>query len=116
MSAAMTAVAGEALDPRMYLDESLVELEQERIFERTWQLMGHVSTLPRPGSYTTGYAGNQPVLVVRDEAGRLNAYRNVCRDRASCLLTGSGQLSRREDAVAWFADRVRADLAEVPTE
>jgi choline monooxygenase len=91
MSAVMTAVAGEALEPRMYLDESLAELEQERIFERTWQLMGHVSALPRPGSYTTGFAGNQPVLVVRDEEGRLRAYRNVCRHRASCLLTGSGQ-------------------------
>jgi choline monooxygenase len=26
-----------------------------------------------------------------------------------------GPLSRREDVVAWFADRVRADLAEVAT-
>jgi Rieske 2Fe-2S family protein len=82
---------GQALEPRMYLDESLAELEQERIFERTWQLIGHVSALPRPGSYTTGFAGDQPVLVVRDEEGRLQAYRNVCRHRASCLLTGSGQ-------------------------
>ena len=25
-----------------------------------------------------------------------------------------GPLSRREQAVAWFADRIRADLSEVP--
>jgi Rieske 2Fe-2S family protein len=31
------------------------------------------------------------VLVLRDEAGQLRAYRNVCRHRGSCLLTGSGQ-------------------------
>jgi Rieske 2Fe-2S family protein len=31
------------------------------------------------------------VLVVRDEEQRLRAYRNVCRHRASCLLSGSGQ-------------------------
>jgi Rieske 2Fe-2S family protein len=85
------AARGEALEPRLYLDPELLEAEQRLIFERTWQLMGHVSALPRPGSYTTGFAGDQPVLVVRDEAGRLKAYRNVCRHRASCLLTGSGQ-------------------------
>ncbi len=70
---------------------SCVEVEQERIFERTWQLIGHVSALPQPGSYTTGFAGSQPVLVVRDEANGLRAYRNVCRHRGSCLLSGSGQ-------------------------
>src|SRR5581483_3449204 len=85
------APLGEALEPRLYLDPELIAAEQERIFERTWQLIGHVSALPRPGSYTTGFAGSQPVLVVRDEGHRLRAYRNVCRHRASCLLTGSGQ-------------------------
>src|SRR5437764_11405162 len=85
------APAGEALEPRLYLDPDVLEAEQRLIFERTWQLIGHVSALPRPGSYTSGFAGSQPVLVVRDEAGQLRAYRNVCRHRASCLLTGSGQ-------------------------
>jgi Rieske 2Fe-2S family protein len=85
------AAPGEALEPRLYLDPDLSEAEQSLIFERTWQLMGHVSALPRPGSYTTGFAGSQPVLVVRDEENRLRAYRNVCRHRGSCLLTGSGQ-------------------------
>jgi Rieske 2Fe-2S family protein len=85
------APMAEALEPRLYLDPELIEVEQERIFERTWQLIGHVSELPRPGSYTTGFAGSQPVLVVRDEANDLRAYRNVCRHRGSCLLSGSGQ-------------------------
>jgi Rieske 2Fe-2S family protein len=98
MQAAVTSEAqasgasvGEALEPRLYLDPTVLEVEQERIFERTWQLIGHVSALPRPGSYTTGFAGSQPVLVVRDEQHRLRAYRNVCRHRASCLLSDSGQ-------------------------
>ena len=83
--------AGTALQPRTYLDPRLLELEEERIFERTWQLAGHVSALPRPGSYLTARAGSQPVLVLRDEQGNLRAYRNVCRHRASRLLSGSGQ-------------------------
>jgi choline monooxygenase len=83
--------AGTALEPRMYTDPALLEAEQELIFERTWQLAGHVSQLPRAGSYITASAGTQPVLVVRDEHGDLRAYRNVCRHRASRLLSGAGQ-------------------------
>lgn len=85
------APLAEALEPRLYVDPELIEVEQERIFERTWQLIGHVSALPGPGAYITGFAGTQPVLVVRDESGGLRAYRNVCRHRGSCLLSGSGQ-------------------------
>src|SRR5579872_1548735 len=80
-----------ALQPSLYTDEDVLAAEQELIFERTWQLAGHVSALPGPGSYTTAFAGDQPVLVVRDDSGVLRAYRNVCRHRASRLLSGSGQ-------------------------
>jgi Rieske 2Fe-2S family protein len=82
---------GRALTPHHYLDPRMLALEQQRIFERTWQLAGHVSQLPQPGSYLTAQAGSQPVLVVRDEEGAIRAFRNVCRHRGSRLLSGSGQ-------------------------
>ncbi len=83
--------AGTALVPRFYTDPALLDAEQELIFERTWQLAGHISALPSPGSYVTARAGNQPILIVRDDQHRLRAYRNVCRHRASRLLSGAGQ-------------------------
>ncbi|MGH2869819.1 MAG: aromatic ring-hydroxylating oxygenase subunit alpha [Solirubrobacteraceae bacterium] len=85
------AAAGTALEPRLYTDPDLLASEQELIFERTWQLAGHVSSLPRPGSYLTARAGSQPVLVVRDQEHQLRAFQNVCRHRGSRLLSGSGQ-------------------------
>ena len=81
---------GAALSPHLYLDPNVCEREQERIFERTWQLAGHVSQLRQAGSYLTAQAGTQPVLVVRDDAGDVRAYRNVCRHRGSRLLAGEG--------------------------
>jgi choline monooxygenase len=90
-SATPVAVAGTALTPRLYTDPALLSAEQELIFERTWQLAGHVSSLPGTGSYLTAQAGTQPVLVIRDEHQQLRAYRNVCRHRGSRLLSGSGQ-------------------------
>ena len=80
-----------ALAARFYRDPELAELEQERIFSRTWQLVAHVSQLPNAGDYLTGTAGVQPVLVLRAEDGGLRAFRNVCRHRGSRLLNGSGQ-------------------------
>jgi Rieske 2Fe-2S family protein len=90
-TATAPTAAGTALESRLYTDPALLELERELIFERTWQLAGHVSALPRAGSYITTQAGNQPVLVIRDDDGELRAYRNVCRHRGSRLLSGSGQ-------------------------
>ena len=93
----MTAVTdaqaplAEALEPRLYLDPELLEAEQERIFERTWQLVGHVSALPRPGSYITGIRRLAAGAGRARRTGGLRAYRNVCRHRGSRLLSGSGQ-------------------------
>jgi choline monooxygenase len=80
-----------ALTRRLYTDPEVLDAEQQLIFERSWQLAGHVGALPRPGSYVTATAGTQPVLVLRDESGELRAYRNVCRHRGSRLLSGDGQ-------------------------
>jgi choline monooxygenase len=88
---ATTPAMPDALSPRHYLDPALLQAEQQLIFERTWQLAGHIGSLPNPGSYITARAGSQPVLVVRDQERQLRAYRNVCRHRGSRLLTGSGQ-------------------------
>jgi phenylpropionate dioxygenase-like ring-hydroxylating dioxygenase large terminal subunit len=86
-----TTPAGTALARRAYIDPELQGPEQELIFGRTWQLAGHISSLPRPGSYITASAGSEPVLVVRDDEHRLRAYRNVCRHRGSRLLSGDGR-------------------------
>jgi choline monooxygenase len=83
-----------ALDARYYRDPELAELEQKKIFARSWQLVGHVSNLPNPGDYLTGTAGVEPVLVLRADDGELRAFRNVCRHRGSRLLNGSGQCGK----------------------
>jgi len=85
---------GRALEPNLYLEPEIVRLEQEAIFERTWQLAGHISDLGEPGSYLTADVVDQPVLVVRDHDGEIRAFRNVCRHRGSRLLSGSGECGK----------------------
>ncbi len=44
------APSGIALEPRFYTDPALQAAEQELIFERTWQLAGHISQLSSPAA------------------------------------------------------------------
>jgi choline monooxygenase len=105
-----------ALDPRFYLDPSILEQELETIFARTWQYAGHVGDLPEPGSYLTATAGDQPVLVLRGDDGEIRAFRNVCRHRGSQLLTGAGRCKKaiRCRYHGWTYDATDGRLLGVP--
>jgi Rieske 2Fe-2S family protein len=80
------AAVGPALEPRLYFDPAVAELEQRAIFERSWQLAGHVGDLPEPGCWVTARAGSQSVFAVRGKDGAVRAFRNVCRHRGRRLL------------------------------
>ncbi|MBL0422971.1 Rieske 2Fe-2S domain-containing protein [Ramlibacter sp. AW1] len=70
-----------------YTDPRLFELEMARVFEGTWVFIGLASQAPRPFDYFTAQLGRQPVLVTRDEGGRLHAFFNSCRHRGALLAT-----------------------------
>src|SRR6476659_2292653 len=64
------------LSSRYYTDPRVAELEQRLIFDRTWQLVGHVTDLPNPGSRIVGSVGGQNVVVVRAADGTIRAQLN----------------------------------------
>src|SRR5690606_20912840 len=80
------------LPSRYYTDEAIAAQEQERIFQRSWCYVGHVSELAEPGSYVTDRVANQPVVVLRDKDGTLRAFYNVCRHRGHLLLQSCGRV------------------------
>ena len=82
---------GSPLAPWTYTNPELFELEYEAFFLRRWQWVGHVSDVPDPGHYRATEIGRDSVCVIRDKAGALRAFLNVCRHRASRILTGEGQ-------------------------
>ncbi|MFC4121530.1 aromatic ring-hydroxylating oxygenase subunit alpha [Nonomuraea zeae] len=73
-----------------YTDPKWFGVDQRAIFARTWQWLCHVEKLRVPGGYVTGTVAGMPILAVRDEAGTLRAFYNVCKHRAHELLSGSG--------------------------
>ena len=80
----------------IYRDGEFFERERQAIFRTSWQLVCHVSDLPRSGDFHTFEFLGESVVVLRDEAGGLRAFHNVCRHRAARLLDGPrGHCGRR---------------------
>jgi choline monooxygenase len=91
----------QTLASRFYTDPHILDIERERIFRRTWQLVGTLDqpcgevdgvkrTIADPESYFTADVAGEPIIVVRDKAAVLRAFSNVCRHRAGPIALGSG--------------------------
>ena len=71
--------AGATLPAGWYADPAIQRLEGERIFARTWQYAGRADRVANPGDFFTCFAGQSPLVVVRDTEGVLRGFVNVCR-------------------------------------
>lgn len=79
-----------ALHPRYYRDPAIFAQERERIFFRTWQYVCHSQEVAERGDYLVFGVADQSLFVIRDGAGALRAFYNVCQHRAHELLSGRG--------------------------
>ena len=82
------------VDASQFLDPQRWEAEKELFFRRTPQLAAYSAELPSPNTYTTKDIAGIPVVITRDAAGELHAFRNVCSHRASNIATGCGEARR----------------------
>ena len=81
--------------------------ERQKLFRETPLVAGFSCRLREPGDYVAGDLAGQPVLLVRDDDGRVNAFLNVCRHRGARVVEGcgSGQKTFACPYHAWMYDR-----------
>lgn len=70
-----------------YVDARIAELERQTVFSRTWQVMGRVDQVEKPGQFVTATVAGEPLVAVRGNDNILRAFYNVCRHHAAAVVT-----------------------------
>ena len=78
------------LDPSYYHSAELFELERECIFYKEWICLARTEQLVNPGDFVTVRLLDEPIVIVRQEDGSIQALSNVCRHRYYPVAEGQG--------------------------
>src|SRR4051812_24548565 len=82
------------LPGRYYTASDVLAEEQEKIFSRRWICDGRGESLAHNGNFVVASVAGESIIVLRDQAGALRAFYNVCRHRGTRLCEASqGQFS-----------------------
>lgn len=79
------------LPSQYYCDPLFEAAEKEKIFAGTWQIVGHVRQLPKPGCFFTTSLVGEPLLLARNASGQIKGFYNVCKHRAGPPAQGCGE-------------------------
>jgi len=74
----------------LYTDPAVLVAENDKIFSRTWQVVGHNHQVTNPGDFFTTELAGEPLVFVRGVDGKLRGFYNVCRHRAGPPAEGCG--------------------------
>ena len=69
----------------IYTDPAVFDIEMTHIFGGTWVYLAHESQIPNPDDFITGKLGLRPLLITRDEQGRIRALYNRCSHRGTTI-------------------------------
>ena len=77
---------GTTIPAEYYLDEKHYAADERFIAANLWLLADHEARIAKPGDYFVfAYGRGDSVIILRDKAGAVKAYHNVCRHRGSRL-------------------------------
>ena len=82
------------LPPACYTGAEVLAAERSGLLRRSWLGVGRVDEWRRPGDYRALELAGTPLVLLRDEEGRLRAFANTCRHRGTRLLEGRGNAAR----------------------
>jgi choline monooxygenase len=103
----------ETLPSRLYTDPVYLALEEEKIFGRTWQLVGRTADVAEPGAYLTAEIGDEAIVVVRD-GEVLRGFHNICLHRAGPVATGCGRRNTLQCKYHGWTYRLDGTLLRAP--
>jgi phenylpropionate dioxygenase-like ring-hydroxylating dioxygenase large terminal subunit len=85
-----------SLPGRYYTSPDVFDAEREAIFAKHWICVGRAEAIEKPGDFFLTRIADESVIVLRDDAGRVRAFYNVCRHRGTAICVDeSGTLPGR---------------------
>jgi choline monooxygenase len=72
--------------PDAYTSREFFALEQERVFATSWIAVGFAADVDRHGACVVVEVAGRSIIITRNRRGRLRAFHNLCRHRATKLL------------------------------
>lgn len=79
-----------SLPPWCYSSDAYFRREVERVFMKSWNLIGRVEKIANPGDYEAFEIAGAHAVVTRGRDGKIRAFANTCRHRGARLLQGTG--------------------------
>jgi len=77
---------GTTIPVEYYIDEAIYAHDERFLADHFWFMVDHHSRIPKPGDYFVFEFGRgESVIVLRNQAGEVKAFHNVCRHRGSRL-------------------------------
>src|ERR1700761_4333878 len=66
---------------RLFSDPEVYRAEQQFLFGRCWNVVGHESEIPNAGDFVRRRVADDSVIVSRDREGGINVMLNICTHR-----------------------------------
>lgn len=67
----------------LYSDPDVLELEKARLFRKDWLVVGRTEQIANAGDYMTLDIFGEPIVIVRNGEGAINAFSNFCLHRGA---------------------------------
>ena len=77
------------------MDSRIADLEAQEVFSKTWQMVGRVEQVEKPGQFVTATVAGEPIVVVRGQDGILRGFLQCMPPSCRRSCTGKVRTSAR---------------------
>ncbi|HIG39263.1 MAG: aromatic ring-hydroxylating dioxygenase subunit alpha [bacterium] len=82
------------LPPEAYTSADIFKAETDAVFKKDWICVARQEQVAEPGDFVCFDLPGQPLVIVRDRSGELQALSRICLHRAMPLVEDSGNTNR----------------------
>jgi phenylpropionate dioxygenase-like ring-hydroxylating dioxygenase large terminal subunit len=80
--------SAQILPAEAYVSEEFWDFEKWAIYGRQWLFVGHVNQVSAPRDYLARTILDEPILITRDDGGKIHVLTGVCQHRGHPLVGG----------------------------